>query len=133
MKAQKRKSRFYTELYSVDPDTYNFNKDREQALRLIHSRIRDEDNTLMERTPTIEEVLKVINEMPKEKSPGIDGVTIEVLVKCWSFMGTACFDMVTAFWKDGTMTTKALARVIKLVPKSNETMELSNWRPLTML
>lgn len=50
--------------------------------------------------------------MYRDQFPGLDGVTIEVLIKGWEFMGPVCFAMVKVVWGDGNMTTKALAGVL---------------------
>lgn len=41
--------------------------------------------------------------------------------------------MIRAYWEDGRLTTKTTAGVIKLIPKNQNTEDLTNWRPLTML
>lgn len=125
--------RFYSDLFSEDPSTKCFDKERSAALSLITKKVNEQDNQIMARRVTAEEVRSVVFEMLKDKSPGIDGVTIEVLIKCWDFMGDSCFEMVSAFWNDGILTSKALAGVLKLIPTNQETLDLANCRPLTIL
>lgn len=102
---------FYEALYSEDASTENFVRESSSALELITSVSAAED-ACMERTPWHEEILEVVSEMPKEKSPGIDGETVEILPHCWTFMGPASLALVQDFWGDGIMTVKALAGVI---------------------
>lgn len=68
-----------------------------------------------------------------EKSPGLDGVTVEMIQKGWEYMKNGCCEMVRGFWGDGKMTSRVAAGVIKLIPKNRDTQELSNWLSLTML
>lgn len=108
---------FSAELYWEDPTPDSFTAEINTTLELISKRVTPEENTSIENEPSAEEVRKVITEMPTVKSPRIDGVTSEVLLKCWAFMGRACYKMVCAFSCDGHMTVKALAGVIKLILK----------------
>lgn len=107
----------------------------QEALALITEHLSEADNMLLEFLPEDEEIEKVVFSFPLEKSPGLDGVTIEIMIrKGWEYMNQSCAMMVRAFWGDGLMTSRAAARVIKLIPKNSETQKLtSNWCPLTML
>lgn len=55
--------------------------------------------------------------MAKGKAPELDGITAEVLIKCWSFMEIECVEMVQKSWDEGGLSTKALMGVIKLFSK----------------
>ncbi|KAL3683806.1 hypothetical protein R1sor_001828 [Riccia sorocarpa] len=72
-------------------------------------------------------------EMPKEKSPGIDGVMVEILRLGWEFMKEDCFLMVQCFWDRKIFTGKDSKGVIKLIPKNDKKHLLQNWRPITLL
>lgn len=91
-------------------------------LSLIHNKVTDAQNEALIREPSEEEITAVVKNFPKEKSPGLDGVTAEVLQNCWDWMKIDCCTMVRAFWSDGLLTSKS--SVIHM---------LKNWRPLTML
>lgn len=56
---------------------------------LITKQITNEDNSKMELLPTKEEIERVVQELPKENLPRIDGVTTEILKGWWSFMKEA--------------------------------------------
>lgn len=88
---------------------------------------------MMMEDPTKEEVERLVMSLPKDKSSGIDGVTIEMLLHFWPIMKPVCTKLIKAFWRDGTLTTKVVAGVIKLIPKNHEIVLLLNWRSLTML
>lgn len=84
-------------------------------------------------TPIEDEIKCLVKAPPKDKLSGIDKVIVKVLNKFWDVMKPACVAMVHAYWRDGTLTSRAIARVIKLVPKNLKAIRLLNWRPLTML
>lgn len=92
------------------------------------------ENQGIARTRTVEEIERLEAELPNDKSPGIDGDTIEILQKGWEYMKPACIQMIQAFWIEGRFTTRASAGAIKIIHKNQDTLDhLSNWCPLTML
>lgn len=102
-------------------------------LELVKKTITEEENEVMLVLPTEDEIERMVKDLPKDKLPGIDGVTMEVLHRFWHVMKPTCIALVHAFWVDGKLTSRAFARVIKLIPKNMEILLLLNWRPLTML
>ncbi|KAL3683686.1 hypothetical protein R1sor_001708 [Riccia sorocarpa] len=72
-------------------------------------------------------------EMPKEKSPGLDGVMVEILQIGWEFMREDCFLMVQSFWEKKKLVGKDSRGIIKLIPKNDQKHLLKNWRPITLL
>ncbi|KAL3697986.1 hypothetical protein R1sor_012062 [Riccia sorocarpa] len=71
--------------------------------------------------------------MPKEKSPRIDGVMVEILQIGWEFMQDDCLQMVQSFWTKKELIGKDSRGVIKLIPKNDMKHLLKNWRPITLL
>lgn len=98
---------FYIELFNSDPKVGRHVEEHQAILDLITNRIFGEDNLSMMEEPTEKEVEKLVKSLPKDKSPGIDGVMIEMLLKFWDIMKSVCVALVQAFWRDGTMTTRA--------------------------
>lgn len=124
---------FYSRLYAEELPSSGSADQLRDTLRLIDKTLDEEDCRSVLTPPTEEEIDRMVLDLPNEKSPGLDGVTNEILKRCWTFMRPAYLNMFQAFWTDGKMTTTALAGVIKLIPKGQNTNELSKWRPLTML
>lgn len=125
--------RFYSTLYRSNLEVTNNYLDRQNVLKLIQKTITEEYNESMLELPSEDEIKRMVRDLPKEKSPGIDGVTAEVLQQFWPVMKPVCIALVHAYWIDGRLTSKASAGVIKLIPKNMEILLLLNWRPLTML
>jgi hypothetical protein len=82
---------------------------------------------------TDKEITQVVDKMKKEKAPSIDGVTAEMLVACWSFLGIECCVVVHSFWKTRKLTRQMIAAMIKLSPKGGERQFIKNWRPISLL
>lgn len=71
--------------------------------------------------------------MLSNKSPGLDGMALEVLKACWSFMKEDCLGMIRHFWTIGRLPHNFTAGVMKVIPKKLEKQHLRDSRPLTML
>ncbi|KAL3692478.1 hypothetical protein R1sor_006129 [Riccia sorocarpa] len=83
----------YKNLYSADPETEEVERTRREALQLIDKRLKPEQNEQLDAMPTEELIEEVVLSLSKDKAPGIDGVTVEVLIAGWSFVRTDCFAM----------------------------------------
>jgi hypothetical protein len=102
-------------------------------LELLTTRLTREENEAITAEPTDREITQIVQELKKEKAPGIDGITAEMLVACWAFMGKDCCALVHTFWKDKKLTRQMIAAVIKLIPKGGARQLIRNWRPISLL
>lgn len=124
---------FYSELYTKDEQVQMAAESRNSTLELVTDSVTEDENTILLSMPSLEEVEEIVKNLPANKSPGLDGVTAELLQHGWEYMGDGYLSLIQAFWRDGIMSEKSTTGVIKLIPKSNQRTELTNWRPLTML
>jgi hypothetical protein len=76
---------------------------------------------------------QAIKDMKKEKAPGIDGVTTEMLLKCWDFLGGDCCAIIHDFWTKQKLSKQMLSAKIKLIHKGGEKQFLKHWRPISLL
>lgn len=83
--------------------------------------------------PKIEELQKLLDAFPQNKTPGLDGLTIKVYNNCWLFIGADLFDFVASFWNFGTIPQNVKDGVIKHFPKKPDKQKLFDWQPLTMV
>ncbi|KAL3692124.1 hypothetical protein R1sor_005775 [Riccia sorocarpa] len=90
--------RFYDDLYTAEIETECTLENRRRVVGRIDNRLTMEQNQILEEIPSEEFITSIVMEMPKEKSPGIDGVMIEILRVGWEFMREECFQMVQGFW-----------------------------------
>lgn len=67
-------------------------------LKLIKAKVSSMDNDRIKAIPLDEEIKECIFAFKKEKAPGEDGLTAEVLQICWPFAKKLCCDAVRAFW-----------------------------------
>lgn len=70
---------FYSTLYRSNPEVTNNSLDMQNMLKLVQKTIIEEDNEFMLELPSEDDIERMVRDLPKEKSSGIDRVTIEVL------------------------------------------------------
>lgn len=88
----------------------------------------------MEKKPTKCELRATLKSMAGlGRSPGIDGLTIEVFHSCWHFIEDPYFDIVLHFWDIGQMYHGFNQGVLKLIPKKADRRWVRDWRPIAML
>ncbi|KAL3701599.1 hypothetical protein R1sor_019621 [Riccia sorocarpa] len=114
---------FYTELYQ-QPLTLEADKaERSEVLSLIDKRILPEENLALLETPSMEEVETAVKSMAAGKSPGEDGVTVEVVREMWSSIKAGCLAFIQAVWREHRIGFKNAAgkiiatRLKSLIPK----------------
>ncbi|KAL3684732.1 hypothetical protein R1sor_002754 [Riccia sorocarpa] len=78
--------RFYHELYTSDQETEEVVATREVVVSRIDKQLTPDDNRILEEVPSEELITRIVMEMPKEKSLGIDAVMVEILRIGWEFM-----------------------------------------------
>ncbi|KAL3690009.1 hypothetical protein R1sor_016318 [Riccia sorocarpa] len=125
--------RFYKELYKEEEESEEHLTKREEILSLVDRGLTEEQNRRLETEPDDELITEIVRELPQEKSPGLDGVTAEILVLGWDFMRQDCFWMVREVWRRKSLWGKDRKGVIKLIPKNERKHLLQNWRPITLL
>ncbi|KAL3695955.1 hypothetical protein R1sor_010031 [Riccia sorocarpa] len=123
----------YNELYTAEPENVQTSEKRREVLQKIDRRLTLEQNITLGEVPSEEYIEEIVRELPKDKSPGFDGVTAEVLVAGWDFMGPDCFNMVRKVWRSSMLLSKDNRGIIKLIPKADALFLLKNWRPITLL
>jgi hypothetical protein len=123
----------FEDWFRADPEIRRNQETRDVALELLTEQIFEEANATLTEEPEDEEILRVIRDMKKEKVPGIDGVTAEMLVGCWDFLGNDCYATVHKFWQKKRISKQMIAAIIKLIPKGGERRWLKNWRPISLL
>lgn len=87
----------------------------------------------MEAPPTLKELKRILDLFPRDKSLGIDGLTLEVYEACWSFLGEDFLALVLTFWDTASLPRSFKTGVLKLIPKKPDRHFLKDWRPLAML
>ncbi|KAL3676110.1 hypothetical protein R1sor_026058 [Riccia sorocarpa] len=125
---------FMSTLYTAETTSPEREEERANALNCIHAKVTVAQDRAISIKPTPAEVDTIAHLMKKEKSPGLDGVTIEVLLASWNFVRGDCLEMIEHFWEEGKLIKGTRTAVIKLnIPKNQEVEYLKNWRPLSIM
>ena len=127
---QRKIVKYYRELY--DEDTVDQEK-QESFLCLIEPVIDDQMNKVLTAEVTESEVWKAINSMKYGKCPGLDGLSVEFYKIMWCFIKEEFLKVINFSISNFVMSKDSNSGVIKLIPKSGNPCDISNWRPITML
>ena len=80
---------------------------------------------------TLEELEKVINSTPNNKSPGIDGIPFEFYKTFWDTIKNEIYQIIYGIIEYNLSYSQKTAIII-LNPKDDRTSCLSNWRPISL-
>ncbi|KAL3680726.1 hypothetical protein R1sor_023682 [Riccia sorocarpa] len=69
----------YSQLYTQDQKNDTTWANRQEALNLIDQRLTAAQNRVLRELPELELIEKTVRSLPRDKSPGLDGVVAEVL------------------------------------------------------
>ncbi|KAL3692018.1 hypothetical protein R1sor_005669 [Riccia sorocarpa] len=125
--------KFYKTLYQEEGDTQATIEARREILLGIDKKVSVEENQMLERPPLEEELEECVRNLAKDKAPGLDGVSADVLREFWEEVKPMCMHLLSIFWEDERLTASEKKGVIKLILKNDERSMLTNRRPITLL
>ncbi|CAM2103851.1 unnamed protein product [Caretta caretta] len=111
-----RAQAFYASLFSPDPTNPSACRVLWEELPMVSTSDRDR----LELPLTLAEFLEALRRMPTNKSPGMDGLTVEFYRVFWDVLGP---DLVT-IWAES---------LLALLPKKGDLHDLRNWHPISLL
>lgn len=124
---------YYEDLYTSD-NTFSQTDYDELVNDLQIPTLSDEDRDNLEGLLSYEECEKVLETFKSDKAPGEDGFTAEFYKFFFDMLGhdlVACFNEAHAA---NELSISQRRGVITLIPKESDSLlELSNWRPITLL
>ncbi|KAL3675757.1 hypothetical protein R1sor_025705 [Riccia sorocarpa] len=100
----------YKELYSALDETKDARRIRREALTLVDRKLDEEQNRQLDELPSEELIEEVMQSLPKDKSPGYDGVIVEELKAGWGYMRGDCFKMVWQGRRKGPENSRCYIR-----------------------
>ena len=122
---------FYTRLYSkcddVDISVQNMLIDRISGL------ISSEDSTLLDRPIELPEIKAALSGMARNKSPGIDGIPVEFYLEYFDVLGEDLLGLYNDIFNRKLLSDSQRISVITLLPKSGDTLDPGNRRPISLL
>ncbi|KAL3698517.1 hypothetical protein R1sor_012593 [Riccia sorocarpa] len=124
---------FYKKLFREENAGQNSCEEMREVLGLINKRVSQGNNAKLEVVPSDQELEECVQKLAKDKAPGLDGISADVLREMWETAKPLCKLMLEAFWEDEELTGAEKKGVIKLLAKNDEKCRLENWRPITLL
>lgn len=124
---------FYSNLYKSTYSTENGTVFLE-SLRGLNGTLDVDIKVRMESKLAIEELDKAIGQMPRGKSPGIDGLTVEFYSFFWHDIRLTLYSAYLECISSTNLSPTMKQGLITLIPKPNkDKLLLDNWRPITLL
>ena len=121
--------KFYSFLFeNKDTDLKNINFDTLG----IKSKMKFNDD--MGTAISVEEVGPILKKMKSNKSPGIDGITVEFLKVFWRQLKYFIVNAINCSFSKGILPNSLRQCIITCIPKPNKDRALiKNWRPISLL
>ena len=123
--------KYYENLYSsIKVDECKIN----DMLNNVHIEnvITEQQKRYLDKMPTLEE-FDIVIKLPKDKkSPGLDGLGIEVYRKFWDKLKYIYYNMIIESWDIGILPFSTRTSVLSTLYKSDTRKKLSNYRPLSL-
>ncbi|CAM2117026.1 unnamed protein product [Caretta caretta] len=120
---------FYASLFSLDPTDPGACRVLWEELPTVSASNRDR----LELPLTLAEFSEALRRMPTNKSPGMDGLTVEFYGVFWDVLGP---DLVTVWaesLQSGFLPLSCRRAVLALLPKKGDRRDLRNWCPVSLL
>lgn len=119
---------FYRKLYKANQDIM-FRLDNSMG-----AKISADERKNLEQDITLVELTNAVRSMQNNKSPGLDGLTIEVYKVFWQIIGPVLHQAIICSKRSGKLQLSLRRGLISLIPKKNrDHLEIGNWRPITLL
>ncbi|CAM2106491.1 unnamed protein product [Caretta caretta] len=120
---------FYTSLFSLDPTDPGSCGVLWEELPTVTMGDRDR----LELPLTLAEFSEALRRMPTNKSPGMDGLTVEFYRAFWDIFGPDLVTVWTESLQSGVLPLSCRRAVLALLPKKGDLRYLRNWRPISLL
>ncbi|CAM4560726.1 unnamed protein product [Caretta caretta] len=120
---------FYASLFSLDPTDPSACRVLWEELPTVSA----SDQDRLELPLTLAEFSEALRHMPTNKSPGMDGLTMEFYRMFWDVLG---LDLVTVWaesLQSGVLPLSCRRAVLALLLKKGDLRDLQNWRPVSLL
>ncbi|CAM2120224.1 unnamed protein product [Caretta caretta] len=120
---------FYTSLFSPDPTDPGTCRVLWEELPMVSVGGRDQ----LELPLTLAEFSEALHRMPTNKSPGMDGLTVEFYRAFWDTLGPDLATVWAESLQGGVLPLLRRRAVLALLLKKGDLHDLRNWRPVSLL
>ncbi|CAM2097210.1 unnamed protein product [Caretta caretta] len=120
---------FYTSLFSPDPTDPGACRVLWEELPMVSVGNRDR----LELPLTLAEFSEALHRMPTNKSPGMDGLTVEFYRAFWDILGPDLATVWAESLQGGVLPLSCRRAVLALLPKKGDLRDLRNWHPVSLL
>lgn len=121
---------FYKKLYTSapidEPDDYIRDLKAPPAIKPEHIDV-------LNREITEEELFSTLKEMPKNKTPGEDGLPAEFYIVFWVDIKSLLLKSYRFSFEKESLSLTQKRGVLSLLPKKSDPLQLKNWRPISLL
>ena len=121
---------FYSDLFSstkTDPACSDI------LLRSLERRLSEGERDRLEGPLTSEEFTAALKSMPRNKSPGLDGLTAEFYCHFWDLLCDDLLAVYNSVLSSGRLSASQRCGVVRLLYKKGDKEDLRNWRPISLL
>ncbi|CAM2111647.1 unnamed protein product [Caretta caretta] len=120
---------FYTSLFSPDPTDPGTCRVLWEELPTVSMGDRDR----LELPLTLAEFSEALCRMPTNKSPGMDGLTVEFYCAFWDILVPDLATVWAESLQGGVLPLSCRRAVLALLPKKGDLRDLRNWHPVSLL
>ena len=142
--AEKQDGEIFTDRENILRIATNFYKNRytsekvnekiqDKLLGKIKTKLSKEVKDELDAPITVEEVEKAIDNLPRGKSPGIDGFPVEFYKVFWTKIKTLFMAYLRAVKRDGLPNNRNVSIIKLSYKKKGEICLLSNYRPISLI
>ena len=104
----------------------------EHLEHLVLPCITEEENVVLEKIPSLEEIKAVLFEMQDQKAPSPDGFSALFYKQLWPTVGNDLVKAVSSFFTRGTMPKEVNCSLIVLIPKISNLTSVNHFRPISL-
>jgi hypothetical protein len=123
-------SRYFKQLYVVDGSRAPM--EQVNLARLYQRFVTEEDNVLLDKPVTKQEIWEILSLFAKDKSLGPDGWTVEFFTLFFDLVGDDLLDLVEDSRIRGKIQRSLNSTFLVLIPKENSPRNFGDFRPIAL-
>ena len=121
---------FYTDLFSCRNVDLNA---QQNLFSYVTAPLSDSDQASCEGPLTLAEATEALCRANRNKSPGVDGLSVEFFSHFWDSLGEPLVAVFNQCSSNRELPNSMKASIMGLVHKKDDKRNLKNWRPISLL